>query len=170
MEPETKKRKKSRFFPGLIIGIVLGAVGMTFVPQWAETYLPASLQTGDSVDGEVLEKSSEPERLLLKLATQQGVVLATFTERIEEIDLLVESGDVVTLNVSRYQPFLDNPAIQRVRKPETAFEEPREPEPVKPEEPLIGEPQEEPPLKEEEEVEEAEEPAPEKTTTTVPSS
>jgi hypothetical protein len=59
-------------------------------------------------------------RLLLKLETSGGVLLATFTERVEEIDLLVEVRDQVTLRVTRYQPFLTDPRLDRVVKPEVA--------------------------------------------------
>jgi hypothetical protein len=66
----------------------------------------------------VLGKSREEGRLLLKLETEGGVLLATFTERVEEIDLLVEKGDRVTLRVAQYQPFLTDPRLDRVVKPE----------------------------------------------------
>ena len=66
----------------------------------------------------VLGKSREEGRLLLKLETERGVLLATFTERVEEIDLLVEKGDRVTLRVAQYQPFLTDPTLDRVVKPE----------------------------------------------------
>ncbi len=68
----------------------------------------------------VLGKSREEGRLLLKLGTEGGVLLATFTEKVEEIDLLVEAGDQVTLRVAQYQPFLTDPGLDRVVKPETS--------------------------------------------------
>lgn len=69
------------------------------------------------MESAVLGKSREEGRLLLKLETSGGVLLATFTERVEELDLLVEVSDRVTLRVSRYQPFLTDPRLDRVVKP-----------------------------------------------------
>jgi hypothetical protein len=43
-------------------------------------------------------------------------MLATFTERVAEIDLLVAPGDTVTLGVPRYQPFVENPSFEGVKK------------------------------------------------------
>ena len=48
------------------------------------------------------------------------MLLATFTQKVEEIDLLVEPGDRVTLRGVQYQPFLTDPRVDRVIKPEAA--------------------------------------------------
>lgn len=109
-----KKRKKRRFLPGLVVGFVLGVVTALAAPRWFDAYLPASFFPSGVVEGEVTEKSTEAARLLLKLETDDGVLLASFTERVEEIDLLVEKGDRVSLRVPRYEPFLTDPSIERV--------------------------------------------------------
>lgn len=122
MEPQTKK-KKTRFFSGLVVGFLMGAAAVALAPQWWDAHIPESLQPRGVVEGAVSEKSAEKDRILLKLTTDEGVLLATFTERLEEIELLVETGDRVTLGVPRYEPFLENPSIERVRKQRAAPEE-----------------------------------------------
>jgi hypothetical protein len=116
MPPEQKRR--SRFFPGFILGIVAGAIAVVVAPSWWQALVPDGLFPGGSMESVVRGKSREEGRLLLKLETAGGVLLATFTERVEEIDLLVEEGDRVTLRVTEYQPFLTDPRLDRVVKPE----------------------------------------------------
>lgn len=115
--PQEPKRH-SRFFLGFIFGILAGAIAAVVAPSWWQTLVPDALFPGGSMEGVVLGKSREEGRLLLKLETEGGVLLATFTERLEEIDLLVEKGDRVTLRVAQYQPFLTDPRLDRVVKPE----------------------------------------------------
>ena len=116
MPPEPKRR--SRFFPGFILGLLAGAIAAAVAPSWWRALVPDSLFPGGAMESVVLGKSREEGRLLLKLETQGGVLLATFTERSEEIDLLVEKGDRVTLRAGEYQPFLTDPRLDRVVKPE----------------------------------------------------
>lgn len=113
---ETQPKRKSRLFPGFVFGMIVGALLIVVGPKWWRSYVPDLLLPGGSVDGKVLEKSKEDGRLLLRIETNDGVLLATFTEQLEEIDLLVEKGDDVTLRVPRYEPFLTDPRLGRVRK------------------------------------------------------
>jgi len=116
MPPEQKRR--SRFFPGFVLGLIAGAIAAAVAPSWWQALVPDGLFPGGAMESVVLGKSQEEGRLLLKLETGGGVLLATFTERLEEIDLLVEKGDRVTLRVAEYQPFLTDPRLDRVVKPE----------------------------------------------------
>jgi hypothetical protein len=68
------------------------------------------------LEGPVLGKRLEEGRLLLTVDALQGAVLATFSERVAEIDLLVDVGDTITLGVTGYEPFIDDPAFRGVRK------------------------------------------------------
>ncbi len=56
------------------------------------------------------------DRLLLTVQTSQGSFLVTFKKKVAEIDLLVQQGDTLTLALRRYEPFVDEPAIERVRR------------------------------------------------------
>ncbi len=64
----------------------------------------------------MLGKRMEEGRLLLTVNARQGAVLATFTERVSEIDLLVDVGDTISLGITAYEPFIDDPAFRGVRK------------------------------------------------------
>jgi hypothetical protein len=104
----------------LLVGVALGVVGTIFAPDVAGPYLPEAFRVKKSatIDGEVMRKQREGERLLLAVQTAQGAILVTFKKKVAEIDLLVQQGDIVTLGLSRYEPFVDEPAIERVRKQE----------------------------------------------------
>src|SRR4030095_15971926 len=91
-------------------------------PELAAPYLPDAfrIKKTEKVAGEVIRKQREGDRLLLTVQTSQGTVLATFKRRVAEIDLLVQQGDALTMAVSRYAPFVEDPAIERVRKQDVA--------------------------------------------------
>ncbi len=103
-----------------VLGLVVGVAAAIAVPRFVGPLLPAGLM-GDSqaVDGTVVKRQRDEDRLLLTINTAQGAALATFTKQVAEIDLLVEEGDSVTLALSGYEPFVDNPPIRAVRKAET---------------------------------------------------
>jgi hypothetical protein len=100
-----------------LIGLALGAVLVVIGPRVAGPYLPEALRGEvESVEGEVTRKLREPDRLLLTVVTPRGAILATFKTRIPEVDLLVAEGDALTLGLRRFEPFVEDPAIQSVRK------------------------------------------------------
>ena len=101
----------------LLTGLVLGALAGVFGPELAAPYLPTMLQAGgEEVTGPVVGKRVEGDRVLLTVDTEQGAVLATFRQRVPEIDLLVEEGDTVTLGIPAYAPLVDDPSLAAVRK------------------------------------------------------
>ena len=108
-----------------LIGLVLGMVLVVIGPRVAGPYLPDVLRGKvESVEGEVARKQREPDRLLLTVVTPRGAILATFKTRIPEVDLLVAEGDALTLGLRRFEPFVEDPAIQNVRK-KTPAENPK---------------------------------------------
>ena len=119
------------------LGLVLGVSGTIFLPRLLGSLLPAGLRGGESVEGTVVRRQRDGERLLLTINTGQGAALATFTDNVAEIDLLVEEGDAVTLGLGAYEPFVENPPIRAVRKAEAAPDlapEPDDPRPSQAEE------------------------------------
>ncbi len=101
----------------LVVGIVLGATGAVLAPRLVSPHLPRSGDSDrDGVTGIVLAKSKEADRLLMTVAGEEGAVLVTVTKRIKEIDLLVDVGDRVTLEMSGYRPFVNDPTIGAVHK------------------------------------------------------
>lgn len=99
----------------LLLGLLAGVAAAVFFPTLRDRLLPAGLRSA-ATEGAIAEKRLEEDRLLLTLVTEDGAVLATFTERLSEIDLLVAAGDTVGLSLDGYRPFVDNPEIVRVRK------------------------------------------------------
>lgn len=109
---------RRRRWPWFVAGLVLGALGTIFLPGLLRPYLPAALRGNTTrVPGLVVAKGKEGTKLLLTVDTPQGAMLATFQERVPEIDLLVARGDSVTLGVASYRPFIEEPALLSVRKP-----------------------------------------------------
>ena len=97
-----------------------GVAGTLFGPPLASPYLPDAIAgRTELLDGRVLRKQREADRVLLTVSTPQGATVATFTRNAGAVDLLVAEGDTLTLALHGYAPFVDDPSIRRVRKPET---------------------------------------------------
>ena len=61
-------------------------------------YLPRSISgQSERIEGEVVRKQRDGNRLLLKVGTTQGPMLVTFTQKVAELDLLLERGEMVEL-------------------------------------------------------------------------
>jgi len=62
----------------LLTGVILGIGAATMGPALATRYLPKSISgQGERLQGEVLRKQREPNRLLLKVGTARGPMLVT---------------------------------------------------------------------------------------------
>jgi hypothetical protein len=122
-------------------GVAIGAAGALYGPRLAAPYLPEMLRpTVERLDGEVVRKKREKDRLLMTVVTARGAILASFRVKVAEIDLLVDEGDSVTLSLPRYEPFVNDPSIAGVRKiPRTTTPEGATPAPA-PEPPLPATP------------------------------
>ncbi len=101
---------------GMVIGLAIGIAGTILGPQLAGPYLPPAMKSGVSVEGTVVAKQREPDRLLLTVRAEEGSTLVTFTKKVPEIDLLVEETDTIVLALRHYQPFIKDPEILRVEK------------------------------------------------------
>lgn len=105
-----------------VVGLALGLSAQTFAPQVVGPYLPKAIQAnGEAVEGTVVRKGREQDRLLLTVSAPQGAILATFKKQVAEIDLLIEEGDTVALALRGYEPFVNDPAIMRVAKPDLSI-------------------------------------------------
>ena len=110
----------------IVVGIIILAVGVGFglaIPKFLSPslspYLPKGLQDKtEAVEGRVVRKSREEARLLLTVSTPRGALLATFTKQIPGIDLLVEEGDSIMLGIALYEPFVKDPHVKGVMKPD----------------------------------------------------
>jgi hypothetical protein len=124
-EQDLKKAKGGRRTLWFLAGLLIGIAGTLVLPPLLRPYLPDSLRGSQELAiGPVLAEQREGDRLLLTVQAEQGAMLATFTERVPEIDLLVGVGDTVTLGVPRYQPFVENPSFEGVKKADSTSEGP----------------------------------------------
>jgi hypothetical protein len=116
--------KPSRTIP-FIFGLVLGILGMVFLPNYVRPYIPEWI-TGKTivVKGTVAAKQKKENVLLLTVDTPEGVLLATFKKKVDEINLLINEKDVIEFTLPKYMPFIDDPKIIRVVKEQQAAPEP----------------------------------------------
>ncbi len=109
--------KPSRTVP-FVFGLVLGILGMIFLPDYVRPYIPEWV-TGKApvvVKGTVTAKQKKENVLLLTVNTPEGVLLATFKKKVDEINLLVNEKDELEFTLPKYMPFIDDPKIIRVVK------------------------------------------------------
>ncbi len=113
LKKDGKRKKPMNTF---LFGLITGVVVTIFVPMLLRPYLPRSLFGADNtLQGVVRAKQSEVDKVLLTIPTDEGTMLATFTENVAEMNLMIEEGDSIALALDSYEPFPQNPAIARVR-------------------------------------------------------
>lgn len=122
------------FLLGGFFGFLVAAL---FQPLLRPALTEAFRGEEEVTEGRVVGKRLQGERLLLTVDAAEGTVLATFKQRVPEIDMLVEEGDLLKLGVRRYEPFVEDPPILSVRKQELPSagrraEEAEEPRPERP--------------------------------------
>jgi len=101
----------------LLVGAALGVAGTIYVPPRVDPYLPKELRLKSRVvEGQVLQKQRDGNRVLVKVQTDQGVILAVFSKRAAEVDLLIEPGAPIALSLPNDAPVVDDPAIERVKR------------------------------------------------------
>lgn len=105
-----------------ILGVGLGLSAPMLTARYMDPYLPDFLkETIHPLEGEVIHKQRQQDRLLITITTQDGTILATFQQQVPEIDLLIEERDRVTLDVKHYDPFVNDPPVLRVTKHQEAI-------------------------------------------------
>ena len=108
--------KPTRFFP-FLVGLILGILSAVFLPAYVRPYIPEWI-TGKmiAVKGTVSAKQKKADVLLLTVETPEGVLLATFNRKVDEINLLINEKDTIEFTLPKYLPFIDDPKIVRVAK------------------------------------------------------
>jgi len=105
----------------LLVGLAIGVGGTILLPSAIEPYLVSALRAPRRfVEGQVIGKQREQGHVLLKVQTEEALILATFTKKVPEIDLLVERGDSISLALANTGPFVDDPVIERVTRPRSS--------------------------------------------------
>ncbi len=115
-----ESNRPSRAVP-FVLGLVLGILAVVFLPGYVRPYIPdwAAGKT-TVVKGTVTAKQKKDAALLLTVDTPDGVLLATFTRKVDEINLLVNEKDTLEFTLAKYTPFIDDPKIVRVAKEQQA--------------------------------------------------
>ena len=108
----------------LLIGIALGFGAATRGPAFVAPYLPKAVNGASArIVGQVVRKQRDGNRLLVKVDTAQGPMLAIFTQKVADLDVLLDPGDTVTLVTSGgYETFVNDPTLESVKS--TARAEP----------------------------------------------
>ncbi len=102
------------FLVGAIVGGGLANRGSTLIAS----YLPKAVsRAGEHIEGQVVRKQRDGNRLLVKITTAQGPMLVTFTQKVADLDVLLDAGDTVTLITPGYATFVDDPILERVKEP-----------------------------------------------------
>ena len=105
------------FIVGAVVGGGLVNRGSTLIAS----YLPKAVSgAGEHLEGQVVRKQRDGNHLLVKLTTPQGPMLVTFTQKVADLDVLLDPGDTVTLIIAGYATFVDDPMLERVKEPARA--------------------------------------------------
>ena len=113
-------RTPSRMFP-FIAGLALGILATVYLPSYIKPYLPQWIAGKMvAVKGTVAAKQKKDKELLLTVNTADGVLLATFKRKVDEINLLINANDSIEFNLPKYMPFIEDPKIIRVVKEQPA--------------------------------------------------
>ena len=105
------------FVVGVIVGFGLASRGPALIAPYVQK---ASSRPGEHVEGQVVRKQRDGNRLLVKINTLQGPMLVTFTQRVADLDVLLDPGDTVTLMIPGYATFVEDPVFERIKAPPPA--------------------------------------------------
>jgi len=99
-----------------LVGVVVGIGAANRGPALIAPYLPKAISgSGKNVEGQVIRKQRDGNRLLVKIATAQGPMLVTFTQKVTDLDVLLDPGDTVTLIAPGYATFVEDPVVEHVK-------------------------------------------------------
>ena len=103
----------------LLVGIALGIGAAARGPAFVAPYLPKTVNAASArIVGQVVRKQRDGNRLLVKVDTAQGPLLAIFTQKVADLDVLLDPGDTVTLVTSAgYETFVNDPTFEGVKGP-----------------------------------------------------
>jgi hypothetical protein len=116
---------KPRITATFLTGLILGILATVYLPGVVRPYLPQWVMGKTVVvTGTVAAKQKKENVLLLTVETPEGVLLATFKRKVDEINLLINEKDAIEFTLPKYMPFIDDPKIIRVVKEQQAVPEP----------------------------------------------
>jgi TOBE domain len=99
-----------------LVGAVVGFGAASRGPGLIAPYLPKTGGgSGEHIEGQVVRKQRDGNRLLVKITTAQGPMLVTFTQKVADLDVLIDPGDTVTLMIPGYATFVEDPVFERIK-------------------------------------------------------
>ena len=99
-----------------LVGVAVGIGAANRGPALVAPYLPKAVSgVGKQIEGQVVRKQRDGNRLLVKITTAQGPMLVTFTQKAADLDVLLDNGDTLTLATPGYATFVDDPIVEHVR-------------------------------------------------------
>jgi len=105
----------------LLVGVVVGFGVASRGPALIAPYIPkASSGPGEHIEGQIVRKQRDGNRLLVKINTAQGPMLVTFTQKVADLDVLLDPGDIVKLTVPGYTTFVEDPVFEGIKAPTSA--------------------------------------------------
>ena len=100
-----------------LVGVAVGIGAAYRGPALIAPYLPKAVSgRGQHVEGQVVRKQRDGNRLLVKITTAQGPMLVTFTQKVADLDVLLDGGDTVTLGTPGYATFVEDPVVEQVKE------------------------------------------------------
>jgi len=100
-----------------LVGVLVGIGAANRGPALLAPYLPKAVSgSGNRLEGQVIRKQREGNRLLVKLTTAHGPMLVTFTQKVADLDVLLDPGDTVTLIAPGYATFVEDPVVEHVKE------------------------------------------------------
>lgn len=105
------------FVVGVVVGFSVANRGPALIAPYVHK---ASSSSGEHIEGQVVRKQREGNRLLVKINTAQGPMLVTFTQKVADLDVLLDPGDTVTLMIPGYATFVEDPVFERIKAPTPA--------------------------------------------------
>jgi hypothetical protein len=110
-----------KFIVPFVLGLAVGVLAAVFLPGYVRPYIPEwALGKHVVVKGTVTAKQRKDDTLLVAVNTPEGELLATFTRKIDELNLLVHEKDELEFTLPKYAPFIEDPRIIRVIKEQQA--------------------------------------------------
>ncbi len=118
--------KQSGIVP-FVLGLILGILCTIYLPKYVRPFIPESMLGKETeVKGIVTAKEKKGDALLLTVHTPEGVLLATFKKKADDVNLLVNENDEIKFILPKNMAFIDDPEIVRVVKGQQTVTAPAE--------------------------------------------
>jgi hypothetical protein len=118
--------KQSGIVP-FILGLILGILCTIYLPKYVQPYLPESMLVKETkIKGTVTAKEKKGDALLLTVNTPEGVLLATFKKKADDVNLLIDEKDEIQFALPKDTTFIDDPKIIKVVKGQQTVTAPSE--------------------------------------------